>query len=156
MVGSANSPFSEAFQPLQRKVIQAEQVTLDNLLKDVDILPNDLIKIDVEYYELSVLTGALNILKLKRPMLLVEIILSERLFYYKPEMRGKINELHAIEIESLLKHIGYFPYQILRDGVYRVDSVVNCPDTRDFLFSTSSGVERFIPIEKVAAYFSGE
>ena len=52
------------------KTILVDTITLDNVFKDMDI---DLIKIDVEGAELQVLEGASNIIKTKRPILMIEV-----------------------------------------------------------------------------------
>ncbi len=153
-VGSVNHIFSQAFHEVQYVDVDVAQQTLDQLLTDVNIGQLDLIKIDVEYYELNVLKGALRTLQLCKPLLMVEIILSERLFYYKPAMKGKINESHAMEVEALLKEFGYFPYHILKDGIYRTDSIINSPDARNYLFAPKATQQRFIPFNDVIHYFS--
>lgn len=153
-VGSVNHVFSQAFHEAQYMDVMVAQQTLDQLLTDVKIGPLDLIKIDVEYYELNVLRGALRTLQLGKPLLMVEIILSERLFYYKPAMKGNINESHAMEVETLLKEFGYSPYHILKDGIYRTDSIINSPDARNYLFAPKATSQRFIPFNDVIRYFS--
>jgi FkbM family methyltransferase len=146
-VGSVNQEFSQEFHKAEHMVVEVKQERLDSILVDEELNSFDLLKIDVEYYELNVLKGATEILRKSRPLLMVEIILSERLFYYRPGMKGKINERHAEEVEGFLKSFGYSPYQILKDGIYRLDSVINGPDTRNYLFAPVSRAKRFVPFE---------
>jgi FkbM family methyltransferase len=148
-VGSVNHEFSQVFHEAEHIEVEVEQVRLDSILAGKTLTSFDILKIDVEYYELNVLKGATEILRTSKPMLMVEIILSERLFYYRLGMKGKINERHALEVEELLRSFGYSPYQILSDGIYRIDSVINGPDTRNYLFVPVSTPQRFVPFESI-------
>jgi FkbM family methyltransferase len=153
-IGSVNQNFSQGFHNAAHAEVEVEQFPLTELLNGIAIRSNDFIKIDVEYYELNVLRGALEILDTKKPLIMVEIILSERLFFYRPEMKGQIDEQHAMEVESLLGTYGYHPYHILKDGVYRTDSVINSPDTRNYLFAPKKNDQRFVPFENLTEFFS--
>lgn len=52
--------------------MEVELISLDKFCDQEDLAP-DLIKIDVEGYELEVLRGMLNVLKTKRPMIMIEV-----------------------------------------------------------------------------------
>jgi hypothetical protein len=94
----------------------------------------DIVKIDVEYYELEVLLGSSEIIERKKPMILVEILNYENLIRQFPRMSERINPKHGDQIESLLISKGYYSYQLLDEGVKRIDSVSNNYDHRNFLF----------------------
>lgn len=64
---SANKEFARNFHKIEFKEIQVEQVPLDKALSKLNLSSSDLIKIDVEYYELEVLKGATSIIREKRP-----------------------------------------------------------------------------------------
>jgi FkbM family methyltransferase len=153
-VGSVNHEFSQAFHKAEHIEVEVKQETLDSILADKRLDSCDLLKIDVEYYELNVLKGSVETLRKCKPLLMVEIILSERLFYYRPAMKGKVNERHAEDVEEFLKSLGYAPYQILKDGIYRVDSVINGPDTRNYLFAPVSKPQRFVPFESIHEFLA--
>jgi FkbM family methyltransferase len=148
--GSVNENFAKGIMELEHRKFSVETMTLDSLCKQEGISGVTFIKIDVEYYELEVLRGSLLTLQSLKPILLVEIILYERLVYYKPELKNTLDEHHVREIESLLFSLGYFPYLILIDGIYRIDSVFNNPDNRDFLFLPFSTEGRFTAFENVS------
>ena len=83
-----NSSFSRAYtsernaarsyggnEPISEILVQMK--TLDAFVADVGVIP-DFVKIDVEGFEYSVLTGASSLLQDKRPMLMIEIRDSNR------------------------------------------------------------------------------
>lgn len=55
-----------------KKILNLQQVTLDSYMSEMDIHPN-VIKIDVEGAEVKVLRGALNTLKIDKPLIIVSI-----------------------------------------------------------------------------------
>jgi FkbM family methyltransferase len=153
-IGSMNKDFAQYFSGGTLETVVVEVQTLDALIKKHQIQPSKIfIKIDVEYYELNVLRGAIQTLQQLKPIIMLEIILYERLIYYRPEMKGRIDESHVPEIEKLLFSLGYRPYLILRDGLYRIDSVFNAPDSRDVIFAPVQIAERFVPFDKMEMLF---
>ena len=148
-VGSINKEFATCFSGSENESLMVEQQTLDSIITKYNVRSRIFIKIDVEYYELNVLKGAIHMLQFLKPVIMLEIILYERLVYYKPSIKGKVSEDHVEEIEKLLVGFGYYPYVILEDGIYRIDSVFNAPDTRDIIFATVSTESRFVPFNQV-------
>jgi FkbM family methyltransferase len=131
---SVNEAFATHFHGMPQKRVDVSQVKLDNILSFENISSKDLIKIDVEYYELEVLLGATRILSTIRPLLLVEILDYNALLHHAPKMRGTIDENHAKEIQKVLADLGYVPYGLSKDGIYAVENFIGAHDHRNFLF----------------------
>lgn len=131
---SANLEFVSNFSTAQLKTIQVNQHTLNDMLKAIAISERDLLKIDVEYYELEVLLGCSEIISKKKPMILIEILNYENLVSQFPKLAERINPDHGNQIESLLISEGYYSYQLLDEGIKRLDSVSVRQDLRNFLF----------------------
>jgi len=80
---------------------EVESLTIDDFVKNKNIFP-DLVKIDVEGFELNVLEGMKNTLKYIRPILFIEhncLTLSQ-------------NRVFIEDIVSFMKKYDYFPYDI--------------------------------------------
>lgn len=129
---SANSEFSKRFYKefITYKEIEVEQVKLD------EIIPHgkkvDLIKIDVESYEIPVLEGAKNILKMMSPVIQCEIFVDEtRTDFYA----------------QVLKPSGYNCYMMLKNGLAFTESLKPNTEGRDFLFTKRKLVNHYTPYE---------
>jgi FkbM family methyltransferase len=131
---SVNEAFATHFHEVPQKRVNVDQLTLDRALSGHNISSFDLLKIDVEYYELEVLKGALITLSKIRPLVLVEILDYKALLHRAPKMRGRISENHAEEIEKLLVGLNYYPYGLSGKGIYATDTVLSGHDHRNFLF----------------------
>jgi FkbM family methyltransferase len=130
---SANEGFTRNFHRVEFKEIQVKQVSLDKTLSKLNLTSSDLIKIDVEYYELEVLKGAATILKEKRPMLILEILNYNSLVKQFPQMDGKINSNYGNEILTFLKGMGYHGYAIQDESISFIDALED-HQNRNFLF----------------------
>lgn len=130
---SVNEAFTKNFHKIDFKEIQVKQVALDIALEHLQINSNDLIKIDVEYYELDVLKGAKQILRDKRPMVILEILNYNSLTAQFPEMKNRINSDYALEIFTFLKDLNYFGYTIQENGISLVNDLAT-NENRNFLF----------------------
>lgn len=150
---SANEIFARNFHKISHKIIHVKQLTLDRALSNYDIASSDVIKVDVEYYELHVLKGAIATLTEKKPLLLIEILQYDRLVEQFPEMSEKINKNHASEIQEFLFGLGYFPYAIEKDGIRAIDSVLSKQNNRNFLFSNRKIMNCYLPFDKIRAAF---
>lgn len=131
---SVNEAFATHFHNTPQKRVDVEQVTLDDLLSGYHVTSSDLIKIDVEYYELEVLKGSEKTLSEARPLMLVEILDHNTLMHHSPEMRGCISENHAEDIEKLFARHGYYPYALSEEGIYAAETVLSGHNHRNFLF----------------------
>ena len=120
---SADIEFTEQFSEKEDdfKTVQVPQMTLDAFVAKMEFPGVDLMKIDVENYELSVFKGALEVLRKFRPVILVELFVDrERIEFFK----------------NHLQPIGYHCYLVGKKGLFRTDDLVENPDCRNYLFST--------------------
>ena len=147
---SANENFTTHFHKILYKKIDVKQIALDAALRHYCIESSDLIKVDVEYYELDVLKGALNTLSKKRPLLLIEILQYDRLTEQFPEMKGKINKNHAAEIQDFLFDLGYSVYALEQEGVRPILSVLSDYANRNFLFVPDKRTHNFLSYDNVS------
>lgn len=119
---SAVAAFSAAFASVPGRTVQVPLTTLDEALSDVTITPADVIKIDVEYYEVAVLQGAIKILRYKRPVVLIELLTYQDLTTQFPSMKGKISQSHILDIFAIFESVGYFGYCLEGDTLRRLRS----------------------------------
>jgi FkbM family methyltransferase len=129
---SANSEFSNRFYKefITYKEIEVEQVKLD------EIVPHDkkvdLIKIDVESYEIPVLKGAREILEIMSPVIQCEVFVEETR-----------TEFYA----QVLKPLGYNCYMMLKNGLAFTESLKPNTEGRDFLFTKQKLANDFTPYQ---------
>jgi len=133
-ISSANDSFTRNFRSTPFRTVRVKQVTLDSLLNEYPLSSRDLIKIDVEYYELEVLKGATKVLSTIKPWLLLEVLDYNNLVNHYPQLKEKIQKDHAQQIEGLLLSFGYFAYELRPDGIKMVNSVADPHEQRNFLF----------------------
>lgn len=151
---SVNENFSTNFHKISFRKIDVDQLTLQAALKEFSLISTDLIKIDVEYYELDVLKGARQTLLDSRPLLLIEILRYESLIEQFADMRGKLNPTHAAEIQAFLIDLGYFPFALESGGVRAIASVLDAHSNRNFLFLPRNISQSFLPFEDIAKSLS--
>lgn len=89
---------------IEWKNIEAEQIMLDDFCSDLTLDKVDLIKIDVEGYELSVLKGASKLIERFRPTILIESFLNEEKRKY---------------LEDLVVSNNYTIYLIIKEGIIK-------------------------------------
>jgi FkbM family methyltransferase len=116
---SADAEFSNLFYKkfIAYKEVEVEQIKLDSLSYNRKI---DLIKIDVENYELAVLEGARELLASMSPVIQCEIFVDESRIEF---------------FEKVLKPLGYNCYMMLKNGVVFCDTLQSNLEGRDFLFT---------------------
>jgi FkbM family methyltransferase len=149
---SANAAFTRHFHSIPFKEIEVTQTTMDTALASLPISSCDLIKIDVEYYELSVLKGAHRILTEKKPFVIMEILRYSGLIEKFPEMDGKLQSDHAHQIESLMLSCGYEIYRLEASGIYRINSIFDTEHLRNFLFVPSGLSEPFYTFQELQVF----
>ncbi len=130
---SINAEYSKNFHPIAYKNIVVKQRRVDDVLADLPIKFFDVIKVDVEYYELEVLKGAKSTLLHKRPLLIIELLQYENLVQQYPKMKDKLNEHHSHEVFHFLNQLGYHAYAIEDNGVVYLDTLKG-QHNRNFLF----------------------
>ena len=87
-------------------------ITLDNYIDSKMITKVDLIKIDVEGFEMQVIKGAINTLKKLRPLLIIELI----------DTNLSKQNTSSTEIIALLKTLGYNKVTDLKTGMVLPDN----------------------------------
>lgn len=147
-VSSTSKDFTSSWHA-NLKEINVKQTTLDNFVEENKINKIDLIKLDAEYHELKVLTGAKVVFQTQKPAVLCEVNIYEILTYYLPSMKEKISKSLSNDIEAFFREINYFVYSIGKDGLMRVDSIHIHPDVRNFLFSSVKSDQLFIPYNDI-------
>lgn len=90
---------------IQWKNIEVEQITIDSYCDNNKIQNLHMIKIDVEGYELSVLEGAKNIIKIHRPLILIETFLNKEKLTY---------------LQNFVKDYDYYIYLISSEGIIKI------------------------------------
>lgn len=128
---SADIDFTEQFSENEGdyKTVQVRQMTLDAYVAQMESPGVELMKIDVENYELSVFKGALQVLKKFRPVILVELFVDrERIEFFRDQ----------------LQPIGYHCYLIGKKGLFRTDELVENADCRNYLFSTQRSEKPYL------------
>jgi FkbM family methyltransferase len=131
-VASVNEEFTKSVygNQVQWKKVDVNQVSLDSFketnLKNKKI---DLIKIDVESYEMSVFNGSVNIFNTDRPVVLFESFMDdERIAFF--------NQFTATN--------KYYVYMVLNDGIVRLDSGFQInPGGLNFLLSSKKSLHTF-------------
>lgn len=130
---SANDEFTRNFHSIKFATVSVEQITLDEALSRFSISSRDVLKIDVEYYEMNVLRGAASLIKNARPIIIIEILQFNSLVKQFPGMKDRINPTHGTEIFSFLKQLGYHAYGIANNELLAVESLEGATN-RNFLF----------------------
>jgi len=121
---SANADFSKSTYggDLEWKTIDVEQITLDNFFEKTEKI--DLIKIDVEGYEMEVFKGAKSFFKEHQPVIFCEIFLSEQ---------------NKIFFEKFLKELNYYAYFTLKEGLlFLGQELISNELGNNFIFAKSS------------------
>jgi|GEM_PF-5331118 len=149
---SANTDFTINFHNIRYRNIRVQQVRLDTVLSMVPLTRKDLIKIDVEYYELSVLLGAGKLLDEIKPLLIVEILNYDILVSQHKEMKEKLPSDYGERIRLLLASKGYLCYSLDEEGI-RKHTTMHQPANRNFLFTCVDLGERLVLYSELSGYF---
>lgn len=138
---SADLEFTNKFykESIEYKNILVQQTSVDEFVAKNKIENIDLIKIDVENYELEVFMGAINTITNFSPIILVEIFVDEKRMQYYNE---------------ILKPLGYQCYIFLENGLIRVNSLHNYSVSRNFLFVKTFDAIEYIPYGSVNSIFT--
>jgi FkbM family methyltransferase len=96
--------------------------TLDNFCSNIEFI--DLIKIDVEGFELEVINGALNVIESKRPVIFVELLRKWMIAFGH----------HPQNVVDLLHKIGYTSFAISDSYTTEIDVIDSGTIETNFLF----------------------
>jgi FkbM family methyltransferase len=134
-VSSVFSGHTRSFNDFEHISLSVQSVSLDaffvNRTRKID-----LIKIDVELYELQVLKGMRQILQTDRPVIFCEIFNDVIKTKLNPMLKNEIGEGHTADIAALLRESGYYFYSITHDGLVEVS---------DFFYSPMSSMYLLVP-----------
>lgn len=128
---SADVAFTQRFSTTSNRFETARvpQITLDGFVQLAGLERVDLVKIDVENYEMAVLTGALSTLARFDPILIVEIFVNaDRIAFF----------------DRYLKPLGYQCYLIGKKGLFRTGGLVENPDCRNYLLAKTKSPARYL------------
>lgn len=125
---SVRGEFTRAMHDIPYQDIEVDLVTIDELLSDLPISTRDIIKIDVESYELEALKGALSTLSKGKPTLIVEI-----LEYHRDNVNSTHEQQGPVEnVLHLLQGIGYHCFLLSDHGLVRIEQLEG--NERNFVF----------------------
>ena len=129
-VTSVNGEFSKQIYPeLKWKEVIVNVSTLDELSQKIGKRIN-LIKCDVETYEMNVFKGASQTLQNDKPTILFESFLDEE---------------RKIFFNNILRDYDYHVYLVLKDGIVRLENGFNTNDTGlNYLISPKKSSETFV------------
>lgn len=134
-VSSAVESFSKSFYngELEWEQIEVEQVTLDNFCEINKIEKLDLIKIDVEGYEINVLSGSKIVFEKFKPIILIESF---------------INEDKKSYLKNFIQQFQYEVYLILSEGIVKTNSF-DIKNGFNFLLIPTKLDITFIPFDQI-------
>ena len=142
-VSSAIKGHSEFFSSAKHKSISVKCVSLDSFFQNRKEAI-DLIKIDVELYELHVLTGLKQILQKDRPVVFCEVFNEVIKTKLNPKLKGEIPTDYSLKIAELLKSLDYHFYALTHVGIVEV---------LDFYFSPMSSMYLLLPVKLESRHY---
>jgi FkbM family methyltransferase len=149
LVSSAVRPFAEAHHGIEYKQVAVTQTTLDAFVTERRLETVDIVKIDVEYYELAVLRGAEKTFATHGPVVLCEVFDYEVFTNNDPKLMGRISATQHLEVHELLRKHGYHSYYVGKHGLLRVTDLHSRLDGgSNYVFSRVKTEERFLPFAK--------
>jgi FkbM family methyltransferase len=134
-VSSVYGSHTRSFNDFEHTSMTVRSVSLDSFFGDSG-RKIDLVKIDVELYELYVLKGMTKILLKDRPIVFCEIFNDVIKRKLNPMLDADIHSGHTLEIAALLNEYGYSFYSITSQGLIEVP---------DFYYSPMSSMYLLVP-----------
>lgn len=145
-VASGIDAFARAHYGIDYTVVPVAQTTIDRIVGDHGLDRVDLIKLDVEYFELEALRGAARTLTRFSPLVLADVFDYEVLTGDMPALRGRITADNSEQVEALMSSHGYAFFAIGKNGILRTNTLRGVPDGRsNYLFVKDPPEGRFIP-----------
>ena len=120
---------------LRLKTIPVQQISIDEFVTSQQIARVDLIKIDVENYEIEVFEGLSKTIQNYRPIVLCEIFLDDwRIRYFN----------------AFVKENKYCLYQVIDEGIIRLDSgILPNHDGLNYLFAPGATHNVFTSFKEI-------
>jgi FkbM family methyltransferase len=145
-VASGVGAFSRAHYGIPYTTVVVAQTTIDRIVADQRLERVDLIKLDVEYFELEALRGAVRTLTRFAPVVLAEVFDYEVFTGDMPALRGQIAQDNSRQVEALMSAHGYTFFAIGANGILRTDTLRAVPDGRsNYLFVKDPPAHRYMP-----------
>ena len=151
MVASAVGEFARGFYGGNHREITCPCTTIDAFVASHALSAVDLLKIDVEYYEVEVLKGARETIDAHSPIVWCEVFVYEFAVHTQPNFNTNLDPDHSRKIEEFMRGLGYYFYSIQEQGLVRVDTLDYCPGQWEFLFSRRRSEARFLPYTDLPA-----
>ncbi len=136
-VSSVYAGHSRSFNHFEQVTVSVPSVSLDFFFKDRK-QKIELIKIDVELYEIYVLRGMRDILIKDRPVIFCEIFNDIIKRKQNPLIDNEIPKGITVQIVEFLQSVQYYFYSVTSEGLIRVS---------DFSFTPMSSMYLLLPIE---------
>lgn len=149
-VSSTIGQHTTSFYDFKYKQVQVAQNSIDNLVGDKIIAPPSLMKIDAEFQELKILQGAQQTLQDYAPLLFIEIFDLEVKRIQNPKLSEVLDEDWTLQVEQLLKSLGYYFYAFTPWGLSKIESLLEACDNRNFVLSKHQITKRFCSYDDFA------
>lgn len=131
-VSSVYGSHATFFNDFDHRQLEIPCTTLDAFCENEAFTP-DIVKIDVELYELQVMLGMKSVLVSMRPIIVCEI--------FNDDVKRKVNRAldaelvngYTLRLQEYLESVGYYFYLIVPAGILHVDSLRLSPDSSMYL-----------------------
>ena len=131
-VSSVYRTHATSFNDFEHRKIKVSSISLDDFCVGHNVVP-EIVKIDVELYELQVLQGMKSLMIAKRPVIFCEIFNDEVKRKLNPLLHNELLVGYTAKVHEFLNSVNYSPYAILTDGILRVDSLKLSPASNVYL-----------------------
>lgn len=121
------------------KTISVPQTSIDDFIQSKNLTEINLVKIDVEGYEMMVFQGARQCIQRYRPVIQCEIFVDD--------VRKKF-------FDSFMLDYGYTVYTLVEAGLLRLDRGIHEQSGQNFIFIPHSFPELITSVEKAATYLN--
>ena len=132
-IASNDASFSKQFHrgELSYTNIEVECITLDHFINELKVLNVDLIKIDVENFEMEVFKGASSLFESSAPIVFCEI---------------HMNKEREAFFAAFLEKYNYQMYAFLENALCEVDDLSERYGVRNFLLAKRGKRRKFYPV----------
>ena len=130
-VSSVYKSHSTYFNEFEHKTYEVDMISLDEFCEANSIFP-DIIKIDVELYELEVLRGMNNLLQ-NRIIIFCEIFNDKVKRKINKELDGELPINYTYQVEKLLRQYDYHFYIITDQGILYQETLLSSASSYMYL-----------------------